>query len=80
MVYEIQPEMKNELYHKYDKITSVKNESPYKLFWNKLNHELKTAEHKHSRGPIIYHKDDTRKSWSIIKINSESKIFSANSN
>ena len=48
MAYEIQSKIKkNTLYHKYDKIPSVKNESSYKLFWNKLNHVLKIADKKH---------------------------------
>ena len=58
---------KNELYHKYKKIPSVKNESSYKSFRNKLNHMLKIVEKKYYRDLIIYHKDNTRKSWSIIK-------------
>ena len=58
---------KNKLYHKYKKIPSVKNESSYKSFRNKLNHMLKIAEKKYHRDLIIYHKDNTRKSWSIIK-------------
>ena len=55
---------KNKLYHKYKKIPSVKNESSFR---NKLNHMLKIAEKKYYRDLIINHKDNTRKSWSIIK-------------
>ena len=58
---------KNKLYHKYKKIPSVKNESSYKSFRYKLNHMLKIAEKKYYRDLIIYHKDNTRKSWSFIK-------------
>ena len=58
---------KNKLYHKYKKIPSVKNESSYKSFRNKLNHMLKIVEKKYYRDLIIYHKDNTRKYWSIIE-------------
>ena len=37
------------------------------LFRNKLNNVLKTAGKKYYRELIICHKDNTRKSWSIIK-------------
>ena len=58
---------KNKLYYKYEKIPPVKNASSYKSFRNKLNHVLKIAEKKYYRDLIIYHKGNTRKSWSIIK-------------
>ena len=57
---------KNKLYHKHKNIPSVKNETVYKSYRNKLNHVLKYAE-KHFRDLIISHKDNTRKSWPIIK-------------
>ena len=58
---------KNKLYHKYKKIPSVKNETVYKSYRNKSNHVLKCAEKKYFRDLIISHKDNTRRSWSIIK-------------
>ena len=58
---------KNKLYHKYKNIPTIRNETSYKLFRNKLNHILKIDEKKYYREFIISHKDNTRKSWSIIK-------------
>ena len=58
---------KYKLYHKYKKFPTIRNETSYKLFRNKLNHVLKIAEKKYYRELIISHKDNTRKSWSIIK-------------
>ena len=58
---------KNKLYHKYKNIPTIRNETSYKLFRNKLNHVLKIDEKKYYREFIISHKDNTRKSWSIIK-------------
>ena len=58
---------KNKLYHKYKEIPSVKNQTVYKSYRNKWNHVLKYAEKKCFRDCIISHKDNTRKSWSIIK-------------
>ena len=68
---------KNELYHKYKKIPSVKNEVIYKKYRNRLNHLLKIAEKKYYRELIISHKD-MRKSWVIIKniINKHKKPMS----
>ena len=50
---------KNKLYHKYKKIPTIRNETSYKLFRNKLNHVLKIAEKKYYRELIISHKDNT---------------------
>ena len=58
---------KNKLYHKYKNIPTIRNETSYKLVRNKLNHVLKIDEKKYYRELIISHKDNTRKSWSIIK-------------
>ena len=58
---------KNKLYHKYKNIPTIRNETSYKLFRNKLNHVLKIDENIYYREFIISHKDNTRKSWSIIK-------------
>ena len=53
---------KNKLYHKYKNIPTIRNETSYKLFRNKLNHVLKIDEKKYYREFIIFHKDNTRKS------------------
>ena len=58
---------KNKLYHKCKKIPSVRNEIIYKTFRNKLNHVLKFAEKKYYKDFIISHRDNARKSWSVIK-------------
>ena len=68
MVYEIQSETKKINYiTNTKKIPYVKNESSYKLLRNKLNYVLKFAENKYHRLLIIDHKENTRKSWSVIK-------------
>ena len=58
---------KNKLYHRYRKIPSVKNETVYKKYRNKLNNILKVAEKKHYHDLIKSHKGDNKKSWAIIK-------------
>ena len=58
---------KNKLYHKYINIPTIRNETSYKLFRNKWNQVSKIDEKKYYREFIISHKDNTRKSWSIIK-------------
>ena len=57
----------NKLYHRYRKIPSVKNETVYKKYRNKLNNILKVAEKKHYHDLIKSHKGDMKKSWAIIK-------------
>ena len=58
---------KNKLYYVYQKTPSVKNEITYKNYKNTLNKLLKRAEKQHYHDLLIKHKDNIRKSWSVIK-------------
>ena len=49
------------------KTPSVKNEITYKNYKNTLNKLLKRAEKQHYHDLLIKHKDNRRKSWSVIK-------------
>ena len=68
---------KNKLYHVYKKVPSVKNEICYKKYKNKLTHILLKAEKQYYHDLLNKHKDNMRKSWSIIKyiIHKNKKIF-----
>ena len=58
---------KNKLYHVYKKVPSAKNEMCYKKYKNKLTHILLKAEKQYYHDLLNKHKDNMRKSWSIIK-------------
>ena len=51
----------------YQKTPSVKNKIIYKNYKNTLNKLLKRAEKQHYYDLLIKHKDNIRKSWSVIK-------------
>ena len=49
------------------KVKSVKNEICYKKYKNELNHIMVKGERQYYYDLLIKHKDNMRKSWSIIK-------------
>ena len=51
----------------YQKTASVKNEITYKNYKNTLHKMLKRVEKQHYHDLLIKHKDNMRKSWSVIK-------------
>ena len=57
---------KNKLYHRYKKISSVKNETTYKIYRNKLTTLLRVAEKKHYGDLLLFHHDNLKKSWTVI--------------
>ena len=59
---------KNKLYYMYQKTPSVKDEITYNIYYkNTLNKLFKRAERQHYHDLLIKHKDNIRKSWSVIK-------------
>ena len=58
---------KNKMYYVFKKVSSVKNETSYKKYRNKLNHILQKAEKQYYHDLLNKHKDNLRKSWGIVK-------------
>ena len=58
---------KNKLFHNYKKVPTIRNETAYKSYRNELNRKMKMSEKLYYRELIISHKDNTRKSWMLIK-------------
>ena len=59
--------LKNKLYAKFKKCNSAYNEDTYKKYRNKLNHVLKIAEKKHYAELLENCKNNTSKTWKVIK-------------
>ena len=55
------------LYYVYKKTQSVKNELAYKNHKTTLSKLMTRAEKQHYHDLLIKHKDNIRKSWSVIK-------------
>ena len=58
---------KNELYYCYKRINCVKNEVKYKTNKSKLQKLLKVAEKQYYQELLMKYKNNTKKSWGIIK-------------
>ena len=60
--------MKNKLYIIRNKGNAPDgNNERYRMYWNKLNHILRSAERKYYQDLLIEHKTNVKKSWQIIK-------------
>ena len=73
--------MKNKLFVNKNKGDNIQQKSVYcKIYRNKLNHMMRTAERKHYQDLIIQHKSHAKKSWQMIKmIINKRKYTAANS-
>ena len=58
---------KNKMYYVFKKVSSVKNETSYKKYRNKLNHILQKAENQYYHDLLNKHKENLRKSWGIVE-------------
>ena len=57
----------NKLYNVYKKTQSVKNKLAYKNHKTTLSKLMTRAEKQHYHDLLIKHKDNIRKSWSVLK-------------
>ena len=55
------------MYYVFKKVSSVKNETSYKKYRNKLNHILQKAEKQYYHDLLNKHKDNLSKSCRIVK-------------
>ena len=61
--------MKNKLFVNTNKGDDIQQKNVYyKIYRNKLNHLMRTAERNHYQDLIIQHKSIAKKSWQIIKL------------